>query len=320
VLIVEPSAAERWRLRNNLIASRMEVFEAGDLAMALRACSLFGPDLILAQWRTPTHSGLDLMKQLKETASTRSIPVILYCDIATAEERVRAFDLGAVDVLSRPFVGAELVARVRSALHTRHLMKVLERRAHLDGLTGLSNRQVFEEWLAREWDACKRRGLPLAVAIADLDHFKRINDTHGHAAGDEVLRQAARTLAASVRESDLVARYGGEEFVVVAPNCGKEDAAGVAERFRAGVSQLQIDVHGASLSVTASIGVAAATDLAATSPVELLRQADQALYQAKAAGRNGVWLWEGDRARPWGPCLTPVSRPSGEAMAGPVAD
>jgi diguanylate cyclase (GGDEF)-like protein len=292
VLLIEPGAGERWWLRNELIAGQMEVYEAVDLITALRAIPIFQPDLVLTQLRLPTYGGLDLVRRMKQDSATQSIPVLLYADAATAEERVRAFDLGATDFVSKPFVGAELLARVRAALRTRHLLTVLEQRAHLDGLTGLANRGVLEDSLPREWDACRRRGTPLAVLISDLDHFKSINDTYGHSTGDEVLRQVATTLAKLARTSDLVARYGGEEFVVIAPDCGLRPAVRLAHRFRMAVEQLSIIQHGTAIPVTTSLGVASAADLNGMKPAELLRQADEALYGAKESGRNAAWSWD----------------------------
>jgi diguanylate cyclase (GGDEF)-like protein len=295
VLIVEPTSSERWWLRNELIAGQIEVFEANDLIMALRAIPMFQPNVILAQLRLPTYNGLELVRRLKQESVTQSIPVLLYADIATAEERVRAFDLGAIDFVSKPFVGAELLARVRAAFRTRHLLTMLEQRAHLDGLTGLANRGVLDDRLPREWEVCRRRGTSLAVVISDLDHFKSINDNHGHAAGDEVLRQSAARLGRVVRSSDLVARYGGEEFVVVAPDCELRAAVKLAERFRTAIAELGIVEHGEAIPVTTSVGVAATSDLARVPPAELLKQADEALYRAKDSGRDATWFW--DQAR-----------------------
>jgi two-component system cell cycle response regulator len=238
----------------------------------------------------PTFGGLELVRWLKENHATRSIPVILYSDMATAEERVRALDMGAVDLLVKPFVSAELIARVRAALKTRHIVSVLERRAHLDSLTGLANRGVFEDHLVREWESCRRRSAPLSVAIVDLDRFKVINDTYGHAAGDVVLRQAARMLALSVRGSDLVARYGGEEFVVIAPDCSLAAAVTLSERFRTELANHMIPTHKADIRVTASVGIAT-TDWTQHSASELLHQADMALYQAKHSGRDATWVY-----------------------------
>ena len=222
---------------------------------------------------------------------------MLYTNLGTAEERIQALELGASDLISRPFAGAEVLARLRAALRIRHLLTILEQRAHLDSLTGLANRGVLDDRLPREWEACRRR-TALAVMIADLDHFKAINDRHGHAAGDNVLRQSAATLARVIRTSDFVARYGGEEFVVVAPDCEPFAAVKLAERFRTAIAQLRIDEHGETIPVTTSVGVAAFADLTRTGPAELLRRADEALYRAKEAGRNATWFWEQTQSSP----------------------
>jgi len=297
VLLVEPSLRECTRLRNELIAGQMEVYAASDLITAVRALSDFQPNLILAHMRLPTYGGMELVRRMKEDCSTRSIPVILYSDIATAEERIKALDLGAADLLTKPLVCAELIARVRAALKARHTLSMLEQQAYLDSLTGLANRGVLEDQLRRQWDACRRRDTPLAVMIVDLDHFKAINDMFGHAAGDEVLRQTARTLAQSVRSSDLVARYGGEEFVVVAPDCPLAAAVTLAQRFRADLAQQTVFGYGTDIMVTASVGIATA-DWTKGSPTELCRQADQALYQAKRSGRNAICVYDSSRGEP----------------------
>jgi diguanylate cyclase (GGDEF)-like protein len=298
VLLVEPSPAKRARLRSELTAGQIDVAEVSDVLAAVERVPILQPDLILAQMRLPGWSGLGLIRHLKEDQAARSIPVILYSDEATVEERVRAFDVGAVDFLAPPHSGAELVARVRAALRVRHAMTVLERRAHRDGLTGLVNRVALEDHLHREWNAWRRHGAPLAVLIADLDHFKAINDTYGHAAGDDVLCQAAEVLSRSVRGSDLAARYGGEEFVVVAPDCPLEAAVTLANRFRAGLAEVAIPVPGASVAVTASVGIAGTSEAVLGSPGDLLRQADQALYQAKRSGRDAIAVYDPARGGP----------------------
>jgi diguanylate cyclase (GGDEF)-like protein len=297
VLLVEPCPAEAARLRNELIAGQFEVFVAGDLISVAHALSLIQPNLVLAQVRLPTFGGLELVRWLKEQHATRLIPVILYSDITTAEERIQALDLGAIDLLSKPLVSAELIARVRAALKSRRTLSILERRAHHDSLTGLSNRGVFEEHLLRQWDLCRRRTAPLSVVIVDLDHFKVINDTYGHAAGDVVLRQAAQILAHSVRSSDLVARYGGEEFVVVAPDCPLAAAVTLSKRFRTNLADHTISTEGMDIRVTASVGITTA-DWTQTSPAELFNQADDALYRAKRSGRDAIWVYDTSRRMP----------------------
>ena len=177
---------------------------------------------------------------------------------------------------------------------------MLEQRARLDGLTGLANGGVLEDRLPREWEACRRRGTPLAVVISDLDHFKAINDTHGHAAGDEVFRQAASTLARAVRSSDLVARYGGEEFVVVAPDCdllrrpGRPNgSAPRSPSSRSSSTGPRFRSPRASASRPPYAGD--------VTSAELLRQADEALYRAKDSGRDATWFWNQSRRGP-APC------------------
>jgi diguanylate cyclase (GGDEF)-like protein len=183
-------------------------------------------------------------------------------------------------------------------LRTKAYLDLLEQRAHIDGLTELSNRYALQNRLPHEWDTCLRRGNPLATMIMDLDHFKKINDHYGHAAGDEVLRRMAATLRNSFRETDFIARYGGEEFVVLAPDCDLDGAVALAERFRAAVGALHVEFRTSTIKVTTSIGIAMAFDPGQTKPVEALDQADQALYRAKGAGRNAAWIWDPGRQSP----------------------
>jgi diguanylate cyclase (GGDEF)-like protein len=268
----------------------MEVYAAGDLITALSAVASFEPDLILAQLRLPTHSGFALVRRMKEDDTTRLVPVILYTDLTTAAERIRALDLGALDIITEPIVCEELIARVRAALKVRHSLAILERQSQRDHLTGLANRSLLEDHLSRAWNAYQNRGVSVAVIVADLDHFKAINDTYGHGAGDDVLRVAARLLGGSVRSSDLVARFGGEEFVVVASDCPPAFAANLAERFRSRLAERKIPARGNEITVTTSVGIAVADRSRQSSAADLLRQADEALYRAKASGRNAVWL------------------------------
>jgi diguanylate cyclase (GGDEF)-like protein len=279
------------------MASQFEVHTAVDMITTAHALPLSQPSLVLAQLRLQSFGGLELVRRLKEDHATRSIPVILYADIATADERVQALNMGAADLLIKPFANAELVARLRAALKAQQAFTVLERRAHLDGLTGLANRGVFEDHLLREWDVCRRRSVPLSTVIVDLDHFKSINDTYGHATGDLVLRHAAKILALSVRSSDLVARYGGEEFVVVAPDCPQVAAVTVAKRFRTNLANQPVTTEDKTIKVTASIGIST-TDWTQHSRSELVHQSDQALYQAKRAGRDAIWVYDTSLAAP----------------------
>ncbi|HLI24802.1 MAG TPA: GGDEF domain-containing protein, partial [Acidimicrobiales bacterium] len=168
------------------------------------------------------------------------------------------------------------------ALRGARLLAEVERMAAIDGLTGLANRREFENALAREVSRCQRVREPLSLMLIDVDHFKRVNDTRGHLAGDEVLRTLAATLQQQVREMDIVARYGGEEFAVLLPSCTTADAVTVAERVRRAVT-----ASASLLGVTVSAGVATMPDHAPDA-VKLVAEADDALYRAKRQGRNRV--------------------------------
>ena len=159
-------------------------------------------------------------------------------------------------------------------------------------MTELGNRFALKDRLPLEWDLCRRKQRPLAVLVADLDHFKRINDVHGHAAGDEVLRLVALTLRKSVRDGDFVARYGGEEFVVVASDCDHAEAIAIARRFRSSLAEKKIALRTTTVQVTSSVGIAPVIDVTRNEPPDVIQRADQALYRAKAAGRNTVWIWD----------------------------
>ena len=260
VLLVENTPTDRLLLRNWLTAERMEVNEAVDIITGLAACARFQPNLVLVQIRLPTWDGYEVIRRIKDDPRTLSIPVIMLASCATTAEKAKGIDMGAVDFISKPFDPVELLARVHSALRTKAYLDLLEQRAHIDGLTELSNRHALQNRLPQEWDTCRRRGHSLAIMIIDLDHFKRINDHYGHAAGDEVLRQMASTLRNSFRETDFIARYGGEEFVVIAPDCDMAGAVLLAERLRYAVERLHIDFRTSSIKVTTSIGIALGLD------------------------------------------------------------
>ena len=292
VLLIENSPGDRKLLRTWLNTEMIDTFEAVDIMTGLAACQKYLPNLILLQLRLNTWDGFEVIRRLKDDPRTRSIPVIFLANSALTAEKAKGIDMGAVDFVSQPYDSVELLARVHSALRTKALLDLLEQRAHLDGLTELGNRFALQQMIPQTMEACIQANAPLSIVIADLDHFKKVNDQYGHAAGDEILRRFSMILRHSTRQTDFLARYGGEEFVVLCPNCDLANALEIAERIRTGVAEHPVAFRNATIKVTASLGVLSTSALAGEDPRTLVDRADQALYRAKATGRNAVWLWD----------------------------
>lgn len=194
-----------------------------------------------------------------------------------------------------------------------------ESEARTDSLTGLANRRAFDDEMRRRCSEAQRKGTPLSLIIMDIDHFKKFNDTHGHQAGDEVLRLIGQKLYEVCREMDLPCRYGGEEFTVVMPATPIEDAKGAAERVRKAIAAMSISFEGKNLKVTTSIGLAQFTDSDDT--MMLVRRADDALYAAKAAGRNSGYWHDGQQSHPLAtPLQQTRNRRVGDQVATPFLD
>ena len=291
VLVIDDSRDIHDILYVRLKPEEVELHRAMDARDGLSKARDLLPDLILLDIDMPGMSGLELCQKLKEDAATASVPIIFLTGSADVDMKVQGFDLGAVDYVTKPFQPAELRARVRAALRTKRYHDLLARRAQIDGLTGLWNRSYFDRRLEEEGAAVQRYGRQLSLVLLDVDHFKRINDTHGHPFGDRVLQLVGDAMHRGLRTVDAPCRYGGEEFAVVLTQTDLAGALIVAERLRAAVAALGLSHRGTAVPVTASCGVASSelvTPPSRCTSALLIEMADEALYAAKQGGRDRV--------------------------------
>lgn len=268
------------------------VSNGDDALAALRSPA--PPQLAILDWSMPGASGIKVCRELRGTNLSRYTYVLLLTAHTDRERLLRAFEAGADDFLTKPFNDQELEARLRVGRRIVGLQdnlisisETLRHQACHDALTGIWNRRAILDFLERQLARARREGnSPVSVIVADIDHFKQVNDRHGHLAGDSVLRETAQTIRGSIRSYDGVGRYGGEEFVIVLPGCKLEDAAMRAEQIRGSLAGRQVAGVAAPLTISVSMGVACGG-----SPDDLnrlLAAADEALYKAKEAGRNRV--------------------------------
>lgn len=249
------------------------------------------PDLILLDVAMPGMSGYQVCDQLKSNHQTKDIPVIFITAKNSNEDEAYGLELGAVDYISKPFSLPIVMARIRNQMLLKIKTDMLEQLVSIDSLTELSNRRRFDEVLDQEWRRSVRNNVPLSVIMIDVDFFKLLNDSIGHAAGDACLKQIAQILKSTTRRSsDTVARYGGEEFSAILPGIAHKDALQLAENMRLNVEQHHIPHPKSPLgpAVSVSLGVATTLPDNNNSPNHLLAQADDMLYQAKTSGRNQV--------------------------------
>ena len=286
VLIIDDSPDALALAKARLASEGLDILCAGGAIEGLATVERERPDLILLDVDMPDMSGFDVCRQLKESVELCMIPIVFLSGSDNAEDKAKGLDLGGMDYVTKPFDSFELRARVRAALRMKRLQDMLVEYAMVDPLTGLPNRRALMERLALEWARVQRRGEPLSVVMADIDHFKNVNDTYGHAVGDEVLRQVAGAIASQCRETDMPARYGGEEFLIVVPGELASSATSLAERCRKAVEESNLTIGSQVITQTATFGVADTTN---ASSIELLiNAADEALYRGKTSGRNIV--------------------------------
>ncbi len=278
------------RLRHEDIA----LHSAGGGEEGLRLIRETHPAVVLLDLDMPGIDGFSVLRAIKNDAATANTAVIVVSGLTECGDKVTAFDLGAADYITKPFDFGELRARLRAALRTNRLLRLLSERAELDGLTGLSNRASFDRRFASEVANNKRYGHPLSLALLDIDFFKRMNDTFGHQAGDEVLTAFASLIQRQCRASDVPCRYGGEEFAIILTNTSPADAVTLLDRIRTSLEQIVFPRH-PEHRVTVSAGIAGFETQCPEDVTEpqWIHAADQALYAAKHGGRNRIMLAPG---------------------------
>ena len=257
-------------------------------------------DIVLLDIMMPEMDGFELCRLLRDDAVFQDLHIIITSAKDTIEDKIIGLELGAADYLTKPFSLAELRARigvgeriVRTQKTLKEQQTMLEQVAREDALTGLHNRRSFEERAEEECTRALRYSHPLAILFGDIDHFKRVNDSYGHAQGDNVLKRVAQTLLDICRTNDTIARYGGEEFAILLPETGPDEAQVVADRLCAAVRALSFSSPTEPFQVTISIGLVSLPPGCSPGYSELLEQADEALYTAKGNGRDRVECWRG---------------------------
>ncbi len=295
ILVADDSRVYQKLIENALSQEQCSLLFAKSGRDALQILAKNHPALVITDWVMPDVTGIELCRHIRSNHEKLYTYIILLTSVSEKEQVVTGLAAGADDYLTKPFHPGELVARVRVgcrivALH-RQLQAnnlLLEELALTDSLTGLPNRRAMEVWAVRELGAAARYGFAFWVVIADLDHFKDVNDRYGHEAGDIVLKKFADILKANTRQSNISCRLGGEEFLLALTHIEKENVRLLVERIRGHLERESFVFGSHSIAVTASFGVSGFGGRKAPELGRLVSLADSALYNAKQQGRNRI--------------------------------
>ncbi len=298
ILVAEDDLVSRRVLERFLVKWGFDVVVASNGSEAWQVLQKDdSPRIAVLDWMMPELEGTEVCEMVRKLADRPYVYILLLSARSQKQDILEGLKAGADDYLTKPFDMEELRARLYVGKRIIELQdnliaarETLRFQATHDALTRLANRGEVFEVLRREMARQRREKNPLGIALADLDHFKSINDTYGHAAGDAVLQEAARRMTASVRAYDTVGRYGGEEFLIIVPSSDELGTVALAERIRVAISSHPMEAGTTLADVTMSLGVAANTGQNPVDAEALLRAADAALYRAKEHGRNRVEL------------------------------
>lgn len=291
VLIADDDAVSRKILEGTLKAWGYEVIAVKSGTEALNILEQEDhPNLAVLDWVMPGMDGIDVCRYIREQKKSSYIYIILLTARSSREDIVKGLESGADDYMVKPFYPEELKYRLKIGERIIKLEQDILKTARTDYLTGLLNRRAFMERLEAELKRSERENKPLGIIIADIDHFKRVNDEYGHQAGDMVLKEFASLLKKSCRQYDFVGRYGGEEFIICLPGSDLENTFNMAERMRKKVmlNTTCVEDIKKEVAITASFGVTSFRPEKAKTIDDLIKEADEALYEAKRTGRNRV--------------------------------
>ena len=289
LLLVDDEDVNLYALKLVLESRGYNCVTARNGVDALRLAEEKNPDAILLDIQMPVMDGYEVCRRLKQNEATRSIPLLfLTARYRDHLEVAKGLDLGANDYVTKPFSSQELLARVGVMVRLRSAEEEIRKVSQTDDLTGLHNRRFLQDRLDQELHRAVRGSGMISCILLDIDHFKTINDSHGHSAGDFILSSVAEIMRQHIRKSDLAVRFGGDEFLLILFDNDKRGAMRVAERIRTDVASRNFPFDGRRVPVTVSSGVSAYPEDGMRTSQELLDKADQALYDAKAAGRNVV--------------------------------
>lgn len=303
LLVIDDSDSARSEIRAIALESGhfSRVVEAGDGTSGLECMLREAPAVVVCNLELPGFDAEQLIRAKSSHHILENVPVLVLTSNQDADQRTRLLERGASDVIVRPFHAPEFVARMRLHLKIRTLQdelrtknETLARLSTVDVVTGLRNRRYVTDLLNIEFQKSQRYGAALSVVMMDLDHFKKVNDTHGHLVGDDVLAGVAKQLGDCLRATDVAGRYGGEEFLAVLHHSEAEGAAVMAERVRVSIENAVFETPDARrVEVTVSMGIASFSPRMVECD-ELIAAADSALYAAKDAGRNCVMIARSD--------------------------
>ncbi len=277
ILIIDDDTVIRTSLRINLQKAGYDVDEAENGKIGLNKAKVFQPDVIILDVMMPVMNGNEVCQALRQDLKFLDVFIIMLSGKSNAEDKIHGLDIGADDYISKPYNPKELLARIRVGIRSLEAKRL----AIIDSLTKLYNRYYFNIVINQEIARSKRYKIDLSILILDIDHFKKVNDTYGHAIGDIVLVEIADIIKENIRNTDTGVRWGGEEFIVILPSTDIEGSAIIAEKLRSKVETSSFSKAG---KITVSIGYASFKN----NEDDLFRRVDRALYKAKEAGRNKI--------------------------------